>query len=133
MTMNTIKELIDNLPFRASFYDKNSNLLYSNNQSDGSFFPEDEEETLPQWILEQLQSSSEKSLHLQVPTDSFDQILMQSYQAIYNQEKEFVGVITYIQDLKPILSSYLKESGQAIVGWSDVTSGASISNHLFDE
>lgn len=46
---------------------------------------------------------------------------------------ELLGVITFIQDLKPVLASYLNESGQAIVGWSDVTSGPSSSNPIFDD
>ncbi|HGN5283293.1 TPA: multidrug transporter, partial [Streptococcus pyogenes] len=34
-----------------------------------------------------------------------------------------------VQDIKPLLNQYLEETGQAIVGWSDVTSGPSILDH----
>ena len=63
----------------------------------------------------------------------FDHILFQTYQAVKDDSGELLGVITFIQDLKPVLASYLNESGQAIVGWSDVTSGPSSSNPIFDD
>lgn len=128
--MKNIEELLAHLPYRASFYDNNFSLIYSNNRSDGSFFPENESEKLPEWIWQSLHQSPEKSLHLQIPTDSFDAILIQTYQLISDSSGKSLGIITYIQDLKPLLSSYLNETGQAIVAWSDTTSGPSIGNDL---
>lgn len=128
--MKDIKALLAHLPYRASFYDNNLKLIYSNHRSDGSFFTENESEKLPEWIWQSLHQSPEKSLHLQIPTDSFEAILMQTYQLILDNSGKSLGVITYIQDLKPLLSSYLKETGQAIVAWSDTTSGPSIGNDL---
>ena len=117
--MKDIKALLAHLPYRASFYDNNLKLIYSNHRSDGSFFTENESEKLPEWIWQ--------SLH---PTDSFEAILMQTYQLILDNSGKSLGVITYIQDLRPLLSSYLKETSQAIVAWSDTTSGPSIGNDL---
>ena len=128
--MKDIKALLAHLPYRASFYDNNLKLIYSNNRSDGSFFTENESKKLPEWIWQSLHQSPEKSLHLQIPTDSFEAILMQTYQLILETSGQSLDVITYIQDLKPLLSSYLKETGQAIVVWSDTTSGSSIGNDL---
>lgn len=128
--MKDIKALLAHLPYRASFYDNNLSLIYSNNRSDGSFFPENESEKLPEWIWQNLHQVPERVLHLQIPTDNFDAILIQTYQLISDSSGKSLGVITYIQDLKPLLSSYLKETGQAIVAWSDTTSGPSIGNDL---
>lgn len=128
--MKNIEELIAHLPYQASFYDNNLSLIYSNNRSDGSFFPENESEKLPEWIWQNLHQVPERVLHLQIPTDSFDAILIQTYQLISDSSGKSLGVITYIQDLKPLLSSYLNETGQAIVAWSDTTSGPSIGNDL---
>ena len=128
--MKDIKALLAHLPYRASFYDNNLKLIYSNHRSDGSFFTEYESEKLPEWIWQSLHQSPEKSLHLQIPTDSFEAILMQTYQLILDNSGKSLGVITYIQDLRPLLSSYLKETSQAIVAWSDTTSGPSIGNDL---
>ena len=128
--MKNVKDLLAHLPYRASFYDNNLKLIYSNHRSDGSFFTENESEKLPEWIWQSLHQSPEKSLHLQIPTDSFEAILMQTYQLILDNSSKSLGVITYIQDLRPLLSSYLKETSQAIVAWSDTTSGPSIGNDL---
>ncbi|MGT2906490.1 sodium transporter [Streptococcus dentiloxodontae] len=114
------------LPYRFSLYDKNLQLIYSNNQSDGSFFPDAEKQELPKWIWEALQTAPDKSLHLPVADDAFERILIQTYQALYDNEGVFQGICSYIQDLKPMLNTYLNESGQALVGWSDATSGPSI-------
>ena len=131
--MKNVKDLLAHIPYRASFYDKDLKLIYSNNRSDGSFFSEPEENELPQWVWTSLEQSPEQALHFQIPTESFDRILFQTYQAVKDDSGELLGVITFIQDLKPVLASYLNESGQAIVGWSDVTSGPSSTNPIFDD
>lgn len=128
--MKNIEELIAHLPYRASFYDNNLSLIYSNNRYDGSVFSKNEVKKLPKWIWQNLHQVPERVLHLQIPTDSFDAILIQTYQLISDSSGKSLGVITYIQDLKPLLSSYLNETGQAIVAWSDTTSGPSIGNDL---
>lgn len=128
MTQDMILQLLSHLPFRVSFYSATNELIYSNNASDGSFFPEDEPEQLPDWLWSDILSAKEKGCHLEIASDSFELKLMQSYQAIYNQSSELMGVISYIQDIQPVLASYLEASGQALVGWSDTTSGPSISN-----
>ncbi|WP_368395119.1 sodium transporter [Streptococcus gallolyticus] len=128
--MKNIEELIAHLPYQASFYDNNLSLIYSNNRYDGSVFSKNEVKKLPKWIWQNLHQVPERVLHLQIPTDSFDAILIQTYQLISDSSGKSLGVITYIQDLKPLLSSYLNETGQAIVAWSDTTSGPSIGNDL---
>lgn len=128
--MKNIEELIAHLPYRASFYDNNLSLIYSNNRYDGSVFSKNEVKKLPKWIWQNLHQVPERVIHLQIPTDSFDAILIQTYQLISDSSGKSLGVITYIQDLKPLLSSYLNETGQAIVAWSDTTSGPSIGNDL---
>ncbi|MCI7516451.1 MAG: hypothetical protein MSE70_05200 [Streptococcus sp.] len=60
--MKDIKALLAHLPYRASFYDNNLKLIYSNHRSDGSFFTENESEKLPEWIWQSLHQSPEKSL-----------------------------------------------------------------------
>lgn len=119
---------LNNLPYRLSFYSPSNHLIYSNQASDGSFFPTDEPQALPDWLWNDTLAAKEKGYHLEVASDSFEAKLIQTYQAIYDSEKNLLGVITYIQDIQPILASYLESSGQALVGWSDTTSGPSISN-----
>ena len=89
--MKNVKDLLAHLPYRASFYDKNLKLIYSNNRSDGSFFSEPEENELPQWVWTSLEQSPENALHFQIPTESFDHILFQTYQAVKDDSGELLG------------------------------------------
>ncbi|MGT2928900.1 sodium transporter [Streptococcus dentasini] len=126
-------KFLNHLPYHLSFYNKDLQLVYSNNYSGDNLFLGEEPSVLPEWIWEALQNSSDHSLHTQLPIESFGRILIQSYQLLHDEEGICLGVCSYIQDLKPLLTTYLKETGQAIVGWSDTTSGASISDHQFDD
>lgn len=122
-------QLLDYLPLRLSIFDDKGQVTYSNNRPDGSFFFDDEIEPLDSWLLSEIKSSEKGSLHLPIPLEGFNQRIMHSYQALYDDQKNLVGFFQYTQDISPLLKTYLDDSGQALVGWSDVTSGASISNH----
>ena len=58
-------------------------------------------------------------------SDSFEQILIQTYQASTDREGQVLGFWETIFDLKQPLQTYLDSSAQALVAWSDATSGAS--------
>lgn len=118
---------LDFLPYKIAFYDKDLSLIYSNNKPDGTFFPS-QDDRLPDWVWQELCHSTEKSLHVEIPNEAFGKVFMQSYQMLYDEAGAFQGIMEMVQDIKPLLSSYLDNSGQALVGWSDVTSGASIRN-----
>ncbi|WP_261379610.1 hypothetical protein [Streptococcus sp. sy004] len=122
------QELLNYLPLRLTIFDEKGHVLYSNGQPDGSFFFADDVEPLESWILSDIKTSQTDSLHLPIPLDSFNQRLIQTYQALYDDQKKLRGIFQYTQDISPLLKAYLDDSGQALVGWSDVTSGASISN-----
>lgn len=122
---------LDFLPYKVAFYNHKLQRVYSNHKSDGTFFPT-EDEVLPAWLWQELERSPQNTVHIQVPTTAFEQVLIQSYQALYDEAGTFQGVMETVQDLKPLLSSYLNHSGQALVGWSDVTSGASLSGQFHD-
>ena len=70
-------------------------------------------------------ASPTKERSYQIPTDSFDQILIQTYQAAIDNEGKVLGFWETIYDLKQPLKTYLDNSAQALVAWSDATSGAS--------
>ena len=65
---------------------------------------------------------------ISIPSSSFSHILLQHYQGLLSQDGQLLGVLAQVIDLTPLLATYLEESGQALVGWSDTTSGASISD-----
>ena len=122
--MNDLKILLNHLPYKLAAYDATGNFLYDNDGADGSFFPR-EPENLPDWIISEVLASPTKEMSYQIPTDSFDQILIQTYQAAINNEGKVLGFWETIYDLKQPLKTYLDNSAQALAAWSDTTSGAS--------
>lgn len=124
---------LDQLPLHLAISDHKGQVLYHNGRPKDPFFL-DQIDTggVEDWIIEEIKGQASHSFHLLLPAISLDQILMQSYYGLYDQG-ELRGIIDQVQDIKPLLASYLKETGQALVGWSDTTSGASIKNSLFDE
>ncbi|MGT2686222.1 hypothetical protein ACVRWT_02390 [Streptococcus porcinus] len=122
--------LWDLFPYQIRLSDNSGNFTYHNHQFNGSFF-EDEEKRLETWLYHQFKSSRvNQTKHFLLPTASLDHIYFQSYYSLTNNEGHYLGTIDIVQDLKPILAQYLEETAQAIVGWSDVTSGPSISDNL---
>ena len=122
--MNDLKTLLNHLPYKLAAYDAKGNFLYDNGGADGGFFPR-APENLPDWIMSEVLASSTKERSYQIPTDSFDQVLIQTYQAAIDNEGKVLGFWETIYDLKQPLKTYLDNSAQALVAWSDTTSGAS--------
>lgn len=122
--MNDLTTLLNYLPYKLAAYDAKGNFLYDNGGADGSFFPH-EAENLPDWIMSEVLASPTKTISYPIPTDSFEQILIQTYQASTDQEGQVLGFWETIFDLKQPLQTYLDSSAQALVAWSDATSGAS--------
>lgn len=122
--MNDLKTLLNHLPYKLAAYDPQGNFLYDNGGADGSFFPR-EPENLPDWIVSEVLASPTKERSYQIPTDSFDQVLIQTYQAAIDNEGNILGFWETVYDLKQPLKTYLDNSAQALVTWSDATSGAS--------
>lgn len=124
--MTSIKTIMNQLPNKIAFYDKKGLPLYNNGQADGSLLPDQEAQPLEDWLLKKLTENPTKSLSFQVPTQAFDQILMQTYQAALDEQGQIIGIMETITDFKEPLTTYLEDSAQALVGWSDATSGPSI-------
>ncbi|MFC3929012.1 hypothetical protein [Streptococcus caprae] len=132
---NLIPNPLTLLPLSASLHNQEGTTLSSNHKpSDPYDFLADDQasQDIPNWIRQDLQASSTHSLHLTLPAMSSQQILIQSYYGLVNEDGSLGTILQLVQDIKPLLASYLKDSGQALVGWSDTTSGASIHNDHFD-
>lgn len=124
----------DKHPMKLTFFDKDGQVVYDNNGFDGNFFSFNQEaQPLEDWIQEKIKNDTKHHLTLTVPSPSFDHILIQDYRGLYDQDGNFFGTFSQVIDLKPLLEAYLEDSGQALVGWSDTTSGASITNNLFED
>lgn len=124
----------DKYPLKLVYYDANGQPIYDNEGFDGNLFSfVQETEPLEDWIQDQIKSNANHQVTVTIPSSSFDQILIQDYRGLYEQEGNFCGTFSQVIDLHPLLATYLEESGQALIGWSDTTSGASISNELFND
>lgn len=128
--MTELQDILKHLPYKLTAYNDEGHYLYDNGGQDGSFFPS-EPEDLPKWIRDEVLSQPEKTVTYPVSTESFDQILMQTYQAALTPDGQVLGFWETIFDLKNPLQTYLDNSAQALVAWSDTTSGASI--HIEEE
>lgn len=117
--------ILDFFPLQARLFDQNGKLQYHNQKLD-PFFQLNDDEDMESWSLKELKET-QKAKHYLVPQQSFDQILVQSYFGFYDQS-QLKQVLDLTYDIKPLIKMYLEETAQAIVGWSDVTSGPSISN-----
>lgn len=127
------KDWLAHLPLHTAIFDADNQLIYHNHKPKDAFlFDQIDKEALADWQFKEFISNPNHVSHLLLPSISFDQILIESSQGLY-QNGQFQGIYQHVWDIKPLLASYLKETGQAIVGWSDVTSGASIKNSLFDD
>ncbi|CAM3200054.1 hypothetical protein STPL106120_00215 [Streptococcus pluranimalium] len=124
----------DKHPMKLTFFDKDGQVVYDNKGFNGNFFSFNQEaQPLEDWIQEKIKNDTKHHLTLTVPSPSFDHILIQDYRGLYDQDGNFFGTFSQVIDLKPLLEAYLEDSGQALVGWSDTTSGASITNNLFED
>lgn len=125
--------VLGSFPYQASLSDKTGQVISSNQKPSDPFDWEEKQPTaVPKWIMQHLTDQPKKTFYMTVPSPAFDQILVHTYQLCHNDQQEITGVFHYVQDIKPLLADYLTETGQALVGWSDVTSGASIHNDTFD-
>lgn len=128
-TMKIQYQTLNYFPYFACLTDQNGERLVTNNKPTDPFdLEETPQQNLPKWILEQLKAEPDTAFHTTIPSLSLNQILIQTYQPIQDENGQLAGILEYVQDIKPLLKNYLEESGQALVGWSDVTSGASIHN-----
>lgn len=124
---------LDQLPLHVALTNAANQVTYHNGKPKDPFlFDELDQAPVEDWIIKEVQTRPDHAVHLLLPSLSFEQILIQSYQGLYDQG-QFTGIFQQVQDIKPILASYLKETGQALVGWSDTVSGASIKNDAFDD
>ncbi|MGT2932642.1 hypothetical protein [Streptococcus catagoni] len=121
-------DLMDFYPYQLRLADQRGHFFYHNHHFNGSFLPDDKD-FVEDWILRLLKSSTEASYkHFLLPSASLDHIYVQSFYPLRDDQGHYLGSFDLVQDIKPILENYLEETAQAIVGWSDVTSGPSISN-----
>jgi hypothetical protein len=82
-----------------------------------------------EWVIQQLRSGAQDCVKVHVPTHGPDKYVVHNYQAIHDDEGNYVGINEYIWDLKPTIDWYLQQTGQKLVGDVDAATSATVNDH----
>lgn len=121
-----LNDILKALPYRMTVYDKEGKAVYDNQSFDGSLVIDNSPKILANWIIDELKIK--QTFQTSIPSDSFNQTLYSYYQVSKDQSGHIQGYVEVIYDFKEALKNYLDETGQALVGWSDATSGPSFTS-----
>ncbi|MGO4936651.1 NAD(P)H-dependent oxidoreductase [Fundicoccus sp. Sow4_H7] len=145
LTVNQIDQFLRSMPMELTFADSNNQFLYYNSvlPSEEMFakrYPEQAGNPLGachperthknvKWVISQLRSGKQDIVRVHVPTHGPDKFVVHNYQAVRDDEGNYMGINEYIMDIKPTVDWYLQQTGQELVGGSDTVSGASKNNN----
>lgn len=141
LTVNQLNYFLNSMPAELTYADSNNQFLYYNRMYEAedmlaSRTPAQVGNPLAQchpenafssvaWVIQQLRSGKEDTVRAHVPTHGPDKFVVHSYQAIRDDEGNYLGINEYVQDIKPIIDWYLKQTGQQLTGGDvDAVSGA---------
>lgn len=143
LTVNQLNYFLKSMPMELTFADSNNQFLYYN-------YILEEEEMLAsrrpgqvgsplaqchpeytfknvEWVIQQLRSGAQDSIRVNVPTHGPDKYVVHNYEAMHDEDGNYVGINEYVLDIKPVIDWYLEQTGQELVGGNvDATSSASV-------
>ncbi|WP_071131181.1 NAD(P)H-dependent oxidoreductase [Enterococcus timonensis] len=143
LTVDQLNWFLASMPMELTFADANNQFLYYN-------YTKPKEEMLAgrvpgqpgnplskchppkayknvEWVIQQLRSGKQDVVRVHVPKHA-DKYVVHNYQAMHDEDGNYVGINEYILDFNPIIEWYLKQTGQKLVGGTDATSSASKSD-----
>lgn len=145
LTVNQIDQFLRSMPMELTFADSNNQFLYYNSvlppeEMFAKRYPEqpgnplgachpDRTHKNVKWVISQLRSGKQDIVRVHVPTHGPDKFVVHNYQAIRDDEGNYMGINEYIMDIKPTVDWYLQQTGQELVGGKDTVSGASQSDN----
>lgn len=145
LTVKQIDEFLRSMPMELTYADNNNQFLYYNNikpaeEMFAKRYPEQAGNPLGtchpdythknvKWVISQLRSGKQDLVRVHVPTHGPDKYVVHNYQAIRDDEGNYMGINEYVLDLKPTIDWYLQQTGQELVGGNDTVSGASASDN----
>ncbi len=141
LTVDQLNYFLNSMPLELTYADSNNQFLYYNRMYEpedmlGSRSPEQVGSPLAQchpertytgvaWVIQQLRTGKQDRVTVHVPTHGPDKFVVHNYQAMRDEKGNYVGINEYIQDIKPIIDWYLKQTGQELTGGNvDAGSGA---------
>ena len=141
LTVNQLNYFLNSMPAELTFADSNNQFLYYNHKFEAEDmlakrWPEQVGNPLAKchpentyssvaWVIQQLRSGKEDLVRAPVRTHGPDKFVVHSYQAIRDEDGNYLGINEYVQDIQPIIDWYLQQTGQQLSGDSvDAVSGA---------
>ena len=146
LTVDQINSLLKSLPFEITFADSNNQFIYYNHHKSweemlaerspeqvgnplGDCHSEASHQNV-KWLISQLRSGLQDFIRVYDPLHGSDKFVVHTYQAVRNDAGEYMGINEYVQDILPLINWYLQQSGQKLVGGSDIVSGASVNSSI---
>ncbi|MBP1915141.1 NAD(P)H-dependent FMN reductase [Lederbergia galactosidilyticus] len=141
LTVNQLNHFLNSMPAELTYADSNNQFLYYNHKIEAedmlaSRRPEQVGNPLAEchpkqafsgvsWVIQQLRKGKQDVVKTHVPTHGPDKFVVHNYQAIRDEEGNYLGINEYVQDIKPIIDWYLEQTGQQLTGGDvDAVSGA---------
>ncbi|MDT2674644.1 NADPH-dependent oxidoreductase [Enterococcus dongliensis] len=145
LTVDQINYFLKSMPLELTFADSNNQFLYYNRNAEAEDMfakrwprqvgnalaychPEQVHDNVA-WVIAQLRSGAQDAVRVRVPTHGPDKFVVHTYQAMHDDEGNYVGINEYILDYQPLVDWYLQQTGQELVAGSgesaDAVSGAS--------
>lgn len=131
LTVEQIDALLDSIPLEFSYIDSNNQFIYYNNEKPpdkmlasskpesvgkplGTLHPE-KITKMASMMVQQLRSDTKDVVRIGHPAADGEQFIVHNYQRIQDKEGAYLGVNEYVQDVKPLVAWYLKQTGQKLV------------------
>ncbi|WP_145543159.1 NAD(P)H-dependent oxidoreductase [Virgibacillus sp. SK37] len=141
LTVNQLNHFLNSMPAELTYADSNNQFLYYNHKLDAEDMlatrrpgqvgnplvechPERAFSSVA-WVIQQLRNGKQDVVRTHVPTHGPDKYVVHSYQAIRDEDGNYLGINEYVQDIKPMIDWYLEQTGQQLTGGNvDAVSGA---------
>ena len=147
LTVDQLNYFLSSMPMELTYADHNNQFLYYNKTMEAGDMlasrtpgqvgnplakchPEAAFKNV-EWVIQQLRSGATDCVRVHVPKQVPEKYIVHNYQAMHDENGEYMGINEFIWDLKPTIDWYLKQTGQQLVGGeqTDGVSGASASDH----
>ncbi len=147
LTVDQLNYFLSSMPMELTYADHNNQFLYYNKTMEAADMlasrtpgqvgnplakchPEAAFKNV-EWVIQQLRSGATDCVRVHVPKQVPEKYIVHNYQAMHDENGEYMGINEFIWDLKPTIEWYLKQTGQQLVGGeqADGVSGASASDH----
>lgn len=148
LTVDQLNYFLKSMPMEFTYADSNNQFLYYNKTKPAEEMlaprvpgqpgnplakchPEKSYKNVS-WVISQLRSGAQDVVRVHVPKHMPEKYIVHNYQAMHDEEGNYVGINEYILDFKPIVEWYLKQTGQKLVGDVEAVSGATSKQEKVD-